>query len=127
MAHAEKQGRASLASSYGADRSWGGTPNRNHRLAPAHNASPVNGLLWHARKRFGPDVDLDSLTPDQLKQVENDKRAWQKEMSLRGIKARRAQKDARTRVEWLREKSDRLRAEADALEALGQAEAGEDG
>jgi len=50
-----------LAGSNGGYRSWVNTENRAQRMAVVQANSPT-GLDWHARRLFGQDVDLNSLT-----------------------------------------------------------------
>src|SRR4051812_19299582 len=89
------RGENKLASSKGGHRGWGNTPDRRARLAAAQSASPIGGLLYFARRRFGADVELDSLTEGQLLQIESDKKAWQVEQAEKGIAARKAKAAAR--------------------------------
>ena len=77
-----------LASAIGAYRSWANTTNRAVRMAPANAAGP-NSLIWHAKKRFGPEVDLDTLTNGQRQQCEADQAAWQLNFRRRGLQARK--------------------------------------
>ncbi len=95
-----------LASSKGGFTSWAGTPDRAARMAAPQSNSP-SSLAWHARKLFGPDVDLDHLTDAQWAQVEAARSAWYAEFGLKGLRARKLAKAA-----WLREQAARIEAQA---------------
>lgn len=83
---------------------WAGVADPNERLRAAHENSP-SGYSFHARRLFGADVDLDKLTKTQMKQVAQARLAYLKAMSLKGIRAKRLKQ------------AQRLRAQADAIEA----------
>lgn len=85
-----------ISASKGAYKSWGNTPDRAQRLANANAANP-NSLLYHAKKRFGVDVDFDALTPNQLKQCEADRKAWFIDFHQRGNAARKRKGGRETR------------------------------
>lgn len=66
-------------------------------------------LVYHARKRFGDAIAVEDLTPTELALVEADRQNLITELAHKGVRARQLNKAAR------------LRAEADALEALALA------
>lgn len=72
-------------------------------------ARGIFALVTHARRRYGQDIVLTDLTDDQLRLVAEDRDAAVTQAQQRGIQARRLNKAAR------------LRAEAEALEALALA------
>jgi hypothetical protein len=82
---------------------WSGVADRNERLRNAHDNSP-SGYIWHARRLFGADVDLDALTKQQWKQVADARLAWLKANQLKAVRARQLQR------------ARRLRDRADAIE-----------
>jgi hypothetical protein len=67
---------------------WAGVADRSARLRDAHHNSP-SGEIWHARRLFGQDVDLASLTPRQWKQASDARTAWLRANSIKATKARR--------------------------------------
>jgi hypothetical protein len=79
------------------------------RLHNAHVQSP-SGWNWHARRLFGADVDLDTLTTKQWERVGAARLAWLKANSIKAVKARQL---GRAR---------RLRERADAIEAAVEAD-----
>jgi hypothetical protein len=83
---------------------WAGVADRNERLRNAQKAGAA-GYEWHARRLFGPDVDLDALTKKQWKQVVDARLSYLKAMSLKASNARRLKH------------AQKLRARADAIEA----------
>jgi hypothetical protein len=91
-------------SSYAATVMWSGVADRNARLRNAHDNSP-SGLIWHARRLFGANVELNALTEEQLAQAEAARLMWYRAVSKKGVKARRLQR------------AQQLRARADAIEA----------
>jgi hypothetical protein len=86
---------------------WSNTADRGERLRNAHDNS-FGGDNWHARRIFGADVDLDSLTPEQWKQVDAARTSWFKAVSAKGVKARRLKA------------AQRLRDEAAAMQAAAE-------
>jgi hypothetical protein len=95
-----------LASSKGGFKGWANTPDRAARMAAPQSNSP-SSLTWHARKLFGPDIDLHGLTDAQWQQVEAARSAWYAEFGLKGLRARKLTKAAR-----LREQAARIEAQA---------------
>lgn len=83
-------------SRYAAHVMWAGTADRKERLRNAHTNS-FGGEVWHARRLFGPDVDLDALSAEQWKQVEAARRSWTKAVSIKGNKAKRLKQAQRLR------------------------------
>jgi hypothetical protein len=73
---------------------WAGVADRNEHLRNAHDHSP-SGVIWHARRLHGRDVDLDSLTPEQWQQVEKARLAWLKANALKATRARRLKRAQR--------------------------------
>jgi hypothetical protein len=84
---------------------WSGVADRNEHLRNAHNNSP-SGQNWHARRLFGRDVDLDSLTPTQWAQVDAARRAYLRAMSMKATKMRRLR-----RAQRLEDRAATIRAE----------------
>lgn len=72
---------------------WAGVTDRNEHLRNAHNHSP-SGYAWHARRLFGADVEYDSLTEAQKKQVADARRAYLKAISIKATKKRRLMREA---------------------------------
>lgn len=72
-------------------------------------ARGIFSLVTHARRRYGQHVALTDLTATQLQLIKADRDAAVAEAQRKGVQARRLNKAAR------------LRAEADALEALALA------
>lgn len=87
---------------------WSGVADRNEHLRNAHNNSP-SGQNWHARRLFGADVDLDTLTPTQWAQVEAARRAYLNAMSIKATKTRRLK-----RAQRLREHAAAIEAEVES-------------
>ena len=84
---------------------WAGVADPAQRLRNAHDNSP-SGYLWHARRLFDPDLkDLDGLTPKQKRRVEKARTAWYKANAVKATRARKLKR------------AQRLRAQADAIEA----------
>jgi hypothetical protein len=105
----------SLDSKIAAHTMWANTPDRAERLQKAHNNS-FTGDLWHARRLYGPDVELDALTPAQLKAVREARESWKKANSRKGVRARQLK-----RAQKLRERADAIEAKYEAEEAAGDA------
>ena len=84
-----------------------------------HENSP-SGMNWHARRLFGQDVDLESLTKRQWQQVAKARHSYLKANALKAVEAKRQKAPQR-----LRDKADlleaRLKAEAEEQEAAGGA------
>jgi hypothetical protein len=113
---AEAQGKAlqRIYGSIGGHKSWAATRDRDDRMANAW-AAGVTGMLWHAKPLFGEDVDLEQLTPAELAQVKSARKRWFAELTAKSLKSRQ------------RKKAQRLRAQADELEALADNTAEPDG
>jgi hypothetical protein len=102
------RGENKLASSIGGLRGWLNTEDRAARIAVPQRNSP-SGWAWHARQ-LGYDPN-GPLTPEQRKRVEEHRKLYFAELSLKGRRGRDRRYAAR------------LRARADAAEAR-TAEAG---
>jgi hypothetical protein len=95
-----------LASSLGGFKGWANTADRAARMAAPQSASP-SSTAWHARKLFGPNVDLEALTDAQWRQAEAARSAWYRDFGLKGLRARKLAKAAR-----LREQAARIEVQA---------------
>jgi hypothetical protein len=68
--------------------SWSRTENWDERLAKMHRNSPGH-VEWHARRLFGQDIDLTSMTRTQWRRAECARRAWFAEFSSKGLAAQK--------------------------------------
>jgi len=106
VASSDPAERKEIAST-GAYTMWSNTPDRAARLTNMHRESTC-GENYHARRLFGQDVDLDSLTPQQWEAVRQARSAWYKALSNKGIRAKRLKQAQR-----LHAKARRIEAEVD--------------
>lgn len=54
-------------------------------------------LIYHAKKRYGADVQLHDLTAEQLAELESDRAEWIAELGRASVRARRLHAAARLR------------------------------
>jgi hypothetical protein len=109
--------------------SWANTADRTVRLRNAHDNSP-SGHNWHARRLFGADVDLDSLTKAQWKQVAAARRAWLKAQSIKATRVRKrnaaARRDEREAADMAAIEKAEAEVQAEMARIEAQAQAGGD-
>lgn len=92
---------------------WSGIADRAGELRGAHENSP-SGDNWHARRLFGSDVDLASLTPKQWEQVADARLAWLRAKQLNAVEARKRKAKERRMAEIDQEEAELTRIEAKA-------------